>query len=87
MSIDIVKRLRTPEHWRSFPDPDDDCPKEAASEIERLRAALVEAETEARRVAAFYPPFADSWNTLIILADKIAASWNAPKPPASKDDA
>jgi hypothetical protein len=70
---DIVVRLRAPERWRSFPDIDDEAPREAASEIERLRLALVEAEDETRRFAAFYPPFCDSWNTFILLADKIAA--------------
>jgi hypothetical protein len=46
--------------------------KEAADEIERLRAALALAEDEARRYAEFYPPSSDSRNTFIMLADRIA---------------
>jgi hypothetical protein len=37
---DLVTRLRAPESWRSFPEIDDDAPREAAAEIERLRAEL-----------------------------------------------
>ena len=56
----LVARLRAPEQWRSFPDPDDDAPREAADEIERLRGALAEiakatdagAYFTARRIAA-----------------------------------
>jgi hypothetical protein len=44
---DIVERLRAPESWRSFPDPDDDAPKLAAAEIERLRARVKQLEVVA----------------------------------------
>lgn len=36
----LVARLRAPEQWRSFPDMDDDAPREAATELERLAFAL-----------------------------------------------
>lgn len=44
-TTDLVARLRAPEQWRSFPDPDDEAPREAADEIERLRSDLAAANT------------------------------------------
>jgi hypothetical protein len=41
-------------------------------EIERLRAAISTAESEARRYAEFYPAHSDGRNTFLILADRIA---------------
>ena len=45
----------------------------APDDVERLRAALSIAETEARRFAGFYPEASDGRNTFVIFADEIAA--------------
>lgn len=37
---ELVARLRAPEQWRSFPEPDDDAPIEAAARIEALAAEI-----------------------------------------------
>ncbi len=53
-TTDLVARLRAPEQWRSFPDMDDDAPREAADEIERLRVELKAVGEEAERLARQY---------------------------------
>jgi hypothetical protein len=45
----------------------------AQADVVGLREALREAESEARRFAAFYPEASDGRNSFVILADKIAA--------------
>ena len=47
-------------------------PGECGAEIMRLRQALANAETEARRYASYYPQSSDSRNTFLLLADRIA---------------
>lgn len=71
VNIDNSELLAIRDHLNSvFPPEAEASP---AVEVERLREALREAESETRRFAEIYPLGTDGRNTFTILADKIAA--------------